>query len=84
LAQRYGFVCAVELASNRSISEALHLFGENILISMIVISCNPAALRADCFRRDRVPVYLHRSELMKRFGSGQASRLHQPGRRVSG
>jgi hypothetical protein len=69
LAERYGFVCAVELAPKRSISQALHRLGENILISMIVMSRNPAALRADCFSRDRVPVYLRRHELMKRFGT---------------
>ena len=71
LAERYGFVHAVEHTANRSLAEALHLLGENILISLIVISHNPAALRADCFHRDRVPVYLHRSELMKRFGTGR-------------
>ncbi|MGH6777492.1 MAG: hypothetical protein ACRECL_05730 [Bradyrhizobium sp.] len=68
LAARYGFVRTAESARGYSILEALHLLGENILISMIVMSHNPAALRADCFRRSRVRVYLHRAELMRRFG----------------
>lgn len=72
-AERYGFGYAVEPVANRSISEALHSLGENILISMIVISHNPAALRADCFSRDRVQVYLHRTELMRRFGASETA-----------
>jgi hypothetical protein len=71
LAARYGFVRAVDPAPRGTISQRLHVLGENILISMIVISYNPAAFRADCFRRDRVPVYLHRTELMRRFGTGE-------------
>ena len=68
-AARYGFVRAVAAKSNRSFSQRLHRLGENILISMIVISQNPAALRADSLSRDRVPVYLRRTELMKRFNT---------------
>jgi hypothetical protein len=67
-AERYGFVRAVDPPSDHSLAERLHLIGENILVSMIVISHNPAAFRTDCLRRDRVPVFLHRAELMKRFG----------------
>ena len=80
LASRYGFVRAADSTRGYSILEALHLLGENILISMIVMSHNPAALRADCFRRGRVRVYLHRAELMKRFGkrvSGDVSQTLQ-------
>ena len=78
-AERYGFVRAVDLAPDHSIAERLHLVGENILISMIVIARNPAAFRADLFHRGRVPVYLHRAELMKRFGpSEKTAPLHQP------
>jgi hypothetical protein len=74
LAARYGFVRAVEPAGSRSASQRLHLLGENILISMIAISCNPAAFRTDFLIRDRLPVYLHRAELMRRFGSRQRPR----------
>lgn len=68
LAAHYGFVRATDSAPSRSILEALHLVGENILISMILMAHNPAALRADSFRRARVQVYMHRAELMRRFG----------------
>jgi hypothetical protein len=78
-AERYGFVHAIDTAARHSMAERLHLVGENILISMIVISHNPAALRTDWLRRDRVPLYIRRSELLRRFGSReiQAS-AHQP------
>lgn len=80
LAARYGFVGAVDRARNPSLAERLHMFGENILISMIVLSHNPGALRPDSFRRNRVPVYLHRAELIRRFGNdpSQLGRLRQP------
>lgn len=68
-AERYGFVRAPDPAPDHSIADWLHLVGENILISMIVIAQNPAAFRTDLFHRDRVRVYLHRTELMRRFGA---------------
>ncbi|MGH6680278.1 MAG: YkoP family protein [Bradyrhizobium sp.] len=79
LAARYGFVRPAESARRYSVLEALHLVGENILISMILMSHNPAAFRADCFRRSRVKVYLHRAELMRRFGKrmSDAGQQHQ-------
>jgi hypothetical protein len=69
LAERYGFVRSLDTSPSHSIAQRLHQVGEDILISMIVISHNPAAFRTSRFRRDRVPVYLHRAELMRRFGS---------------
>jgi YkoP-like protein len=68
VAERYGFVRAVD-EPDHSIAQKLHRLGENILISMIVISHNPAAFRSDFLRRERVPVYLRRGELLKRFGT---------------
>jgi hypothetical protein len=69
LAMRYGFVHATNPASRESIAQRLHRMGENVLIAMLVIAYNPAAFRADTLRRDRVPLYLHRTELMSRYGS---------------
>jgi len=69
VAERFGFVRAVDPPSRHSIAERLHLLGENILISMIVISHNPAAFRTDCFSRERVPVYIQRSAFVRRFGA---------------
>jgi YkoP domain len=68
-AERYGFVHAIGPTYSRSIAERLHFLGENILISMIVISYNPSAFRADYLRRNRVPLYIRRDELLKRFGA---------------
>jgi hypothetical protein len=71
LAARYGFRCASNISvSNRSLSQSLHLFGENILISMIVFCRNPAALRKSSLRRERVQMFLPRPELTRRFGTG--------------
>lgn len=77
LAARYGFVRPAETARRYSILEALHLLGENILISMILMSHNPAAQRTNCFHHGRVKVYLRRAELMRRFGK-RASDAGQP------
>lgn len=71
VAERYGFVRAVDAEPDHSIAQKLHRLGENILVSMIVISHNPAALRSDFLRRERVPVYLRRGELLRRFGTGE-------------
>jgi hypothetical protein len=77
VAAHYGFVRAVDAISARSLPERLHQFGENILISMIVMSRNAAALRSGTLSRDRVRVFLSRAELIRRFGvnaTGQTDR----------
>jgi hypothetical protein len=45
-----------------------HRLGENILISMLVLAQNPQAFRLSCLRRVRVPVFMSRAELDRRFG----------------
>ena len=52
-----------------SISERIHRFGENILISLIVFAQNAAALRIDTLSRVRVPIYVSRRTLEEKFGS---------------
>jgi hypothetical protein len=47
----------------------LHWFGENILISMIVLAQNASALRADTLWRDRTLVVLSRQTLQRRYGA---------------
>jgi hypothetical protein len=77
IAARYGFIRASDAGSKRSLPGRLHQFGENILISMIVISRNPAALRSGTLSRDRVRVFLSRADFIRRFGvnaAGQADR----------
>jgi hypothetical protein len=64
---RYGFE-RIAAASSRSFRKQVHWFGENILISMMVLARNAAALRADTLRRDRTLVFLSRRELRRRYG----------------
>jgi hypothetical protein len=65
---RYGFETMFE-EEPLPLGERLHRFGENILISLVVLARNSAALRADTLRRVRVPIYLSRRGLAERFGS---------------
>lgn len=65
--RRFGFE-PIAAASSRSFRQQMHWFGENILISMMVLARNAAALRADILRRDRTLVFLSRRELRRRHG----------------
>ena len=65
---RYGFEAVAE-PERLTLGERLHRFGENILISLIVLAQNAAALRADTLRRARLPIYLSRHTLERRFGA---------------
>ena len=64
---RFGFE-RIAAASSRSFRQQAHWFGENILISMIVLARNASALRADTLRRDRTLVFLSRRQLRRRYG----------------
>jgi len=64
---RFGFE-QIAAASSRSFRQQMRWFGENILISMIVLTRNAAALRANTLRRDRTLVFLSRRELRQRYG----------------
>lgn len=63
----YGFEARSE-DEQLPIGERIHRFGENILISMIVFAQNAAALRLDTLNRVRVPIYLSRRTLERKFG----------------
>jgi hypothetical protein len=67
---RFGFE-SIAVANSRSFRQQMHWFGENILISMIVLARNAAALRSDTLRRDRTLVFLSRRELRRRYGIGR-------------
>ena len=54
--------------------ERLHRFGENILISLIVLAHNAGALRADTLSRVRVPIYLSRRILERDFADWRIRR----------
>ncbi|MGC2076430.1 MAG: hypothetical protein WA728_10445 [Xanthobacteraceae bacterium] len=64
---RFGFE-RITATSSRSFRQQMHWFGENILISMMVLARNAAALRADTLQRDRTLVFLSRRELRRRYG----------------
>jgi len=64
---RFGFE-QIAGASSRSFRQRVHWLGENILISMMVLARNAAALRVDTLRRDRTLVFLSRRELRRRYG----------------
>jgi len=64
---RFGFE-RIAATGSRSFRQQMHLFGENVLISMMVLARNAAALRADTLRRDRTLVILSRRELRRRYG----------------
>lgn len=51
--------------------QRLHRFGENVLISLMVLARNGVALRRDTLARSRVQVFLSRRALIERYGVGQ-------------
>jgi len=51
------------------IRERVHRFGQNVLISLIVFALNAAALRLDTLNRVRVPIYLSRRTLERKFAN---------------
>jgi hypothetical protein len=53
-----------------SLIERLHGFGQNILISLMVLALNAVAMSADTLRRTTLNAYLSRKQLMSRFGGG--------------
>jgi hypothetical protein len=63
---RYGFETIAEPA-RLPFGERLHRFGENILISLIVLAHNAGALRPDTLARVRVPIFLSRRILERDF-----------------
>ncbi|MBU3887880.1 hypothetical protein [Methylosinus sp. KRF6] len=66
VASRFGFE---QLPTPRlSHKERLHWFGENILISMLVLAENASALHADTLFRCRTLTYISRNNLERRFG----------------
>jgi hypothetical protein len=71
---RYGFETIAE-PGPLPFAERMHRFGENILISLIILASNAAALRGDTLKRVRVPIYLSRHVLGKKFNGMGERRL---------
>jgi hypothetical protein len=63
---RYGFETTAA-ADPRSVAVRMHRFGQNILISLMVLARNPAAFRSDSLRRGRAAAYLSRRRLEQRY-----------------
>jgi hypothetical protein len=63
---RYGFE-VVTPPEPLSFAERLHRFGENILVSLMIFAQNARALRS--LTHGRVPLFLSRRGLERRFGS---------------
>jgi hypothetical protein len=64
---RYGFEL-VPGASALTLSEHARRFGENIQISLVVLTRNRAALRRDTLRRGRTRMFMSRDALEQRYG----------------
>jgi hypothetical protein len=64
---RFGFE-RIAVNGSQSLRQRVHWLGENILISMMVLAHNAAALRADTLWRDRTLVSLSRQMLQRRYG----------------
>jgi hypothetical protein len=64
---RYGFEL-VPGASALTLSEHARHFGENIQISLVVLTRNRAALRRDTLRRGRTRMFMSRHALEQRYG----------------
>jgi hypothetical protein len=69
----YGFETIAE-PKQLPLGERLHRFGENILISLIVLAHNAGALRPDTLSRVRVPIYLSRRVLERDFADWTSRR----------
>lgn len=63
----YGFEVIPEPEA-LSLTQRLHRWGENVLISLIVFAQNAGALHRNTLRRVRVPIYLSRRALEEHFG----------------
>lgn len=66
LVERFGFE-QIAVQQVPSLATQLHWFGENILIAMMILARNAAALRADALWRDRTLVFLSRRKLQDRY-----------------
>jgi len=69
LLARYGFEL-VPADNSLGLRERARRFGENILISLIVLARNATALRRDTLRRGRTRVFMSRRALEQRYAGG--------------
>jgi hypothetical protein len=72
LLARYGFEL-VPAHNPMGLREHARRFGENILISLIVLARNAAALRRDTLRRGRTRMFMSRRALEQRYAGGRGA-----------
>src|SRR5690348_3863024 len=71
--RRLGFEVFTE-ADPIGARERIHRFGENILVSLMILAQNTPALRRDSLWRDRTEIFLSRHTLESRYGGGLGSK----------
>jgi YkoP-like protein len=71
---RFGFQ-VMPRQDSLSVVERIHRYSENILITLMVLVRNAAALRSDTLIRDRVVAYLSRRALEQRYGASATDGL---------
>jgi hypothetical protein len=79
LISRYGFEL-VPAATAVTLAEHARRCGENILISLMVLARNAAALRQDTLRRGRTQVFLSRRSLEQRYSANGIDPVRCPAR----
>ena len=76
---RYGFEL-VPPTTTVTLGERARRLGENVMISLIVLARNQAALRRDTLRRGRTRVFMSRKVLEQRYGGAGRIGLLRPTR----
>jgi hypothetical protein len=67
---RYGFETFVSSPDPGALAARINRFGQNILISLMVLARNPTAFRLDSLRRGRISAYLSRRCLERNYPEG--------------
>jgi hypothetical protein len=70
----YGFE-SIPAQDKLTFGERLHRLGEGVLISLLIWARNAGALRLGALKRVRVPIYMSRARLLKKFGGAKDAAL---------
>lgn len=78
IVNRYGFEWIPSRAPE-NLGQRAHRYGENILVAALIRAHNPKATREGTLRRGRIPIYLSRRMLDRRYGKpGAISATNSP------
>lgn len=72
LAARFGFEESTKAHESES---TLHRIGDNILVFLLVMASNPAAIRVPSLLRDQRVVYFSRRALERRYGTDESRKV---------